>query len=318
MSETITEPTEHIDSETDATTGEKMPIAAFVRDFRASLVEAVRLQNPPVYDGVQRRDWNALLDQLTRSPFAAQRDVVHAVCRLLVDAGERAAVINGEMGVGKTMLSIAVAWLMHHLGYPRTLVVCPPHLVYKWRREIKQTVPNARVWILNGPDTLKKLIQLKAMRANPTVPEYFVMGRVRMRMGFNWAPAFIQRRLVDMELGETERLDRAAAPVAACADCFEPIRIPDTDGTDRPLDPAEARARLNVRQMRCAECGGALWSLVRPGLVQKDRREILHQAIVQIPTIGEKTAAKLLDTFGEDMLGGFLEDNVYEVRPEVV
>ena len=82
------------------------------------------------------------------------------------------------MGTGKTMIGIATAWLLHHAGYPRSLVICPPHLVYKWRREIKQTVPEARVWILNGPDTLKKLLQLRLVTGKPSVPEFFVMGRV--------------------------------------------------------------------------------------------------------------------------------------------
>jgi hypothetical protein len=193
-------------------------------------------------------------------------------------------------------------------------VVCPPHLVYKWRREIKQTVPNARVWVLNGPDTLKKLLALKAgLSLAPAAPEFFVMGRVRMRMGFNWAPAFVRRRLINPAVEDRdERLNSAASPVAACADCFEPIKVPDADGTDRTLAPDEAAVRLNVRQMSCSHCKGALWSLVRPNSAPKDRRQILHHAITQIPTIGDKTASKLLDTFGEDMLGDLLEDNVYE------
>jgi hypothetical protein len=40
-------------------------------------------------------------------------------------------------------------------------VLSPPHLVYKWRREIQETVAGAKVWVLNGPDTLVKLIKLR-------------------------------------------------------------------------------------------------------------------------------------------------------------
>jgi hypothetical protein len=291
--------------------GETMSIAEFVPAFRSSLIDAVRVQNPPTYDGHQDAKVNAWLDALTRKPFAAQRDVVQAICRLLVGAGQPSGVINAEMGTGKTMMAIAAAWVMHHLGFPRTLVVCPPHLVYKWRREIKQTVPGATVWILNGPDTLKKLLQLR-LAGRTSKPEFFVMGRVRMRMGFNWAPVFVTRRLIDFELAGAERLDRAAAPVAACPDCYTPITVPDSDGVDRPLAPEEATSRLSVSQMRCAACGGALWSLVRPGLAPKSRRDMLHDSITQLPTIGAKTADRLIEAFGEDMLGGMLEDNVYE------
>ncbi|MFZ5547070.1 MAG: SNF2-related protein [Pseudomonadota bacterium] len=304
---------ELVDQPAASTDGsETMPIADFVRTYRDSLVDAVRVQNPPIYDGQQDARVNALLDALTRQPFEAQRDLVQAVCRLLVGSGQPSAVINAEMGTGKTMMAIATAWAMHHLGYPRTLVVCPPHLVYKWRREIKQTVPGATVWILNGPDTLKKLLQLRLVTGQASAPEFYVMGRVRMRMGFNWAPVFAKRRLIDLELIGPERLNKAAAPVAACPDCFTPITVPDTDGVDRPIGPDEATSRLNTRQMRCIACGGALWSLMRPGSVPKSRRALLHDAITQLPTIGAKTADKLIDAFGEDMLGGMLEDNVYE------
>nr|WP_236580340.1 SNF2-related protein [Rubrivivax sp. A210] len=283
-----------------------MPIAAFIADFRSSLLAAVRGQNPPVYNGVPDPLREGLLNRLLRSPFVEQRAVIQAATRHLVDAGQPAATINGEMGTGKTLIGIATAWLLHHAGFPRTLVVCPPHLVYKWRREIKQTVPEARVWILNGPDTLKKLLQLRLVTGRPSVPEFFVMGRVRMRMGFNWAPVFHSRHV---RADDDEGL---VTQVAACGDCFAPIVVPDTDGADRPLGPAEARLKLDARQMRCTACGGALWSLVRPGTSPKSRRDILHDAITQIPTIGTKTAARLLDTFGEDMLGGMLEDNVFE------
>jgi N12 class adenine-specific DNA methylase len=32
----------------------------------------------------------------------------------------------------------------------KNLIVSPPHLVYKWRREILNTIPDAKVVTLNG------------------------------------------------------------------------------------------------------------------------------------------------------------------------
>ncbi len=75
-------------------------------------------------------------------------------------------------GTGKTMMAIAAAAVAHEAGLCRTLVLSPPHLVYKWRREILKTVPNARVWILDGTDTLAKLLQIRAMREARAVPEF--------------------------------------------------------------------------------------------------------------------------------------------------
>lgn len=284
--------------------GEVIALPEFVASFGEGLLQAVRTQNPPVYDGRADPKREALMDELLRSPFAAQREVVQAVARLLFDEGEPAAVINGEMGSGKTLMGIATAWLAHRAGFGRTLVIAPPHLVYKWRREIKATVPQARVWILNGPDTLKKLLGLRGMLEPASVPEFFVLGRVRMRMGFNWRPAFIVRRqAVADEMGKFHVKRIAACPRCGAALC-------DADGV--PMSEAAAGSVLNEQRKACPGCGERLWSLTGKGQASRSRREFLSDALRQIPTIGEKTAGRLLARFGEDMLAGMLEDNLYE------
>ncbi len=275
----------------------------FIAEFGDGLLDAVREQNPPVYDGELNPRRDAVMDALSRKPFQAQREVVQAVTKLLVDEAQPASIINAEMGTGKTMMAIAAAAVMHAEGYRRTLVISPPHLVYKWRREIRETVPNARVWILNGPDTLKKLLQLRAMNEARKVPEFFILGRVRMRMGFNWRPAFVTRRmLLKDELGK-QRVEYAACPTCSTLVC-------DDDGI--PLPAPDARLKLDQTRCRCAGCGQPLWTLIHKHSTGKTRREMVRDAMRQIPTIGEKTAGKLLDAFGEEMLGGMLEDNVFE------
>lgn len=125
----------------------------FINDFGSGLMQAVQDQNPPVFDGTSNESREILMDTMLRTPFDAQRDLIQSVSHLLIDKGHKAAVINGEMGTGKTLMSIVTAALLDAEGYKRTLVISPPHLVYKWRREIMETVPNARVWVLNGPVT---------------------------------------------------------------------------------------------------------------------------------------------------------------------
>ncbi len=289
------------------TPSQGMPLSEFVAQFHGDLLNAVREQNPPVYDGVPSPARNALLDGLSRPPFEAQREVVHAMSALLFDRGESAGIINAEMGTGKTMMAIALAAVAHAEGYQRTLVICPPHLVYKWRREIKATVPGARVWVLNGPDTLKKLLQLRAMREAPAVPEFFVMGRVRMRMGFNWRAAAVAKRALGAP-GGLEEGPPAGLLLACCPDCHEPV----TDADGRVMAFEHGLKELEKERCFCRNCGGALWTLSRPERGAQNRRELVFAAMKQLPTIGEKTARKLLNLFGESMLGAMLEDNVYE------
>ncbi|MGI0890067.1 DEAD/DEAH box helicase family protein, partial [Pseudomonas aeruginosa] len=128
----------------------------FVSEFGDELLDSLNRANPPVYTGQVRGHRQLILATLKRKLFPAQADVVHAVTELLVDRGERAAIVNGEMGCGKTTVGIATAAVLNAEGYRRTLVLSPPHLVYKWRREIQETVAGAKVWVLNGPDTLVK------------------------------------------------------------------------------------------------------------------------------------------------------------------
>jgi hypothetical protein len=195
-------------------------------------------------------------------------------------------------------------------------------LVYKWRREIKATIPNARVWILNGPDTLRKLLELRAMRSKPQVPEFFIMGRVRMRMGFNWKPAFTIRKML---VGEGEHKQRVR--YAACPSCGGLLL--DEDGN--PVSALMAGAILNEKRVSCQhkvygkvasdggisrvverDCGERLWTLVSKNGQPMNVRELVAKSLCQIPTIGDKTANNLLDKFGADMLSGMLNDNVYE------
>ncbi|MCG5495541.1 DEAD/DEAH box helicase family protein [Ectothiorhodospira variabilis] len=282
-----------------------IPLSQFVEDFGDGLLEAVARQNPPVYDGHPDPFRDLVMEGFTRDPFPAQRDAVQAVTRLLVDAGEPGAVINAEMGTGKTMMAIATAGVMHAEGARRFLVISPPHLVYKWRREIKDTLANARVWVLNGPDTLRKLLAMREMVGAPAsdAPEFYIIGRVRMRMGFHWKPTVASRRLYERLEGENGSvLTRVDA--AACPDCGTLVR--DEEGNLIPFDryPDDSRRK-------CPECGAAWWSLIRPGR-PKAQREMVRDALMQIPTIGQKSADRLLGQFGEAVLEDMLSDNLYE------
>lgn len=290
------------------TAANTIPLAEFLNVFGTGLLQAVQAQNAPIYNNVPDPDRHATLAGLARAPFLEQQHVVQACAKLLVDEGCRAAIINGEMGSGKTMMGIALATVLHGQGYPRTLVVCPPHLVYKWRREIKQTVPGAVVWILNGPDTLRKLLLLRAMHERPPAPTFFIMGRVRMRMGFNWKPSFATRHISfrDDDLGLVHQR------VASCAGCGTAIEGADPDGAPKMLSPAEALEALNSKQQTCSKCGDALWTLYRSNGPSKSPDEVVAEALKQIPTIGDKTADKLIKMFGSNRLSGMLEDNMHE------
>ena len=299
------------DGNADGHVSEKLTLPEFIEEFGEGLLEQVREQNPPVYDtardgsGAAWQERQAIMDGLKRKPFAAQAETVQAVVKLLVDEGQPAAVINAEMGTGKTMMAICAAAVMQKT-HPRTLVISPPHLVYKWRREILDTVPNARVWVLNGPDTLRKLLALRAdLGLKTDKPEFFVLGRVRMRMGFHWEPAFVQKSVRSGE-GDSRQTWR----LAACPNCFTPIQK-KMEGGFLPFLYEDAKPELEKHRLKCLKCGSPLWTLVRPRKSEKPLSEILMRELKKLPGIGDKMAAKLIAKYGEQSLADMLADNNY-------
>jgi ribosomal protein S27AE len=110
------------------------------------------------------------------------------------------------------------------------------------------TLPGAKLWIRNGPDTRRKLLKLRAQLDVPASgPEFFIMGRARMRMGFHWRPAFIRRK------GKKES-------VGVCPRCGKVIADPDGN----PCSVVQLEAEENRR--KCRKCGEAvIRRFSRPG-----------------------------------------------------
>ena len=153
------------------------------------------------------------------------------------------------MGTGKTFIGAAAA---HMAGFRRILILCPPHLTKKWKREVEETVPGARAAIVTSITDLERL-RISAGSG----PLFVVMSRERAKLSYRWAPAVTRRwatskgwLLRDEETGEPFR-------VPCCPDCTS--QIVDKDGV--PLTYAD----LNRRKRTCAHCGSPLWQADRSG-----------------------------------------------------
>ena len=234
-------------------------LSDFVADFGHGLLDNVERAYPARYQH-DNLDRDMVMQSLKRIPFDAQADVVQAISALLIDDNAPAGIINAEMGTGKTMMAIAVTAVLYaEKKANRILVLSPPHLVYKWRREILDTVDNAKVWVLNGPDTLMSLLKIRELAAPHDGPEYFILGRVRMRMGYHWKPSYRVKRI------RAQLNDDDNAPVygwsnhVVCPDCYTAVK--DEEGysytpTNYPRD----------NQLKCQHCHSPLWTLHRKRL----------------------------------------------------
>jgi len=163
----------------------------FLDSYGPSLAKRVNDELEVIHDPLndEKSDMDQILNSLNKKPFAVQKEVIKAVVKSF-KTGNRSVYITAEMGSGKTLMGIASALLLK--DRPRVLVMCPPHLVRKWIKEIKETVPVAKVVNLNGKHCLSMLQGLRSAR--PAIrAEFYVIGKERAKTTFQWRPAVVKK-----------------------------------------------------------------------------------------------------------------------------
>ena len=215
-----------------------MDLAEFIDTYRDAIAQRVVESYPPRY---RPSDCGKPLPQLLRSPLGAQADAIRAAA-LSLDT-HRGTTVVGEMGTGKTFIAASAA---HMAGFRRVLVLCPPHLTRKWKREVEDTVPDARAVIVASITDLERL-----RLSHGPGPLFAVMSRERAKLSYRWLPAVVERwATVDGRLvRDEETLEPFRVP--CCPDCYVPIV--DKDGLPLTLKDLARRRRS------CDECGSALW-----------------------------------------------------------
>ena len=121
-------------------------ISSYLRTYGAELGARVLAQFPALH---QPSDpvWPAL-KLLKRRPFPAQQLAIMGIVKRWQEA--RCAAAVAECGTGKTLISLGSVFT-HARGDPFTaLAMVPPQLVLKWAREVFQTLPGVRVFVIDG------------------------------------------------------------------------------------------------------------------------------------------------------------------------
>lgn len=176
------------------------------------------------------------IGRLLRRPFPAQADVIEGLAAHLRE--ERAAMVVGEMGCGKSLLGAVIPFVVED-GHPyRVLVMCPGHLVRKWKREVEQTIPGARAVILGRWEDVARLDP----RAKPAGPEYYILSRDRAKLGYFLRPGAVWR-------------DGKRAGWW-CPDCG----AMQTDAATGMPFGRYAFSEPRKSNARCGQCGTPLWA----------------------------------------------------------
>jgi len=130
--------------------------------------------------------------------------------------------------------------------------MCPPHLVKKWEREIRITLPTGSVECYH----LKRFTDVnKAVSAtNNSAFSFYIVGRERAKLSYQWKPAYrFRKQKLQIPKG-------AWADLCVCPDCGKVVS--DSEGI--PIDPSN----FKKRKMFCRFCSAPLWQANR----EKPRR----------------------------------------------
>ena len=221
-----------------------MNLGGFIDTFKDAIAKRVVESYPPLYRPSEN---GGTLPRLLRKPLGAQADAIRGAALSL--KAHRGTTVVGEMGTGKTFIGAAAAYMA---GFERVLIICPPHLVPKWKREVEMTVPGVRAAIVESITDLERL-----RLSVGSGPLFAVMSREKAKLSYRWMPAVIQRWAVSK--GRLIREEETGEPfrVPCCPDCT--AQIVDKDGV--PLTDAD----LNRRKHTCAGCDAPLWQADRSG-----------------------------------------------------
>jgi hypothetical protein len=125
-------------------------LTRFMRQYGDKIAAHALETYQPLYDLKPTEDELLILENLGKARKAlpgqaeagllpTQKHAAIAAARAVLS--HRADNLQGEMGLGKTTIALAVIDLLN--AYP-ALILCPPHLVPKWIREAEEVIPAAK------------------------------------------------------------------------------------------------------------------------------------------------------------------------------
>ena len=191
---------------------------------------------------------------LLRRPFQAQADGIEAITKTWA-SGQKTVWGIGEQGVGKTLIGLAAAYESLGGKPGRILVHAPTHLVAKWCRESRNTLPGVVVREIRSWRQAKGLVE--ELKHEPTSVEVWVLGRDMSKLGWTQRPA--ARRA-------PERLRREGA-FWVCPDCGKPLCRVFADKNRHPeYFPKDAFDKPGALNAKCPACDAWLWEADREGV----------------------------------------------------
>jgi superfamily II DNA or RNA helicase len=214
------------------------PLSKFMHRYGDQIGAHILSTYRPLYNFDPTSHEIEVLDALgrTRKPLPGQEKAGLLPTQRHIAAGVARAIrkhgvgnVQGEMGVGKTLVGAGVLELLD--AYP-AIVLCPPHLVPKWIREIEETVPGSKAMELsrigrnadNPSDVndVRRFLEFHAQGKLGHKP-VAVIAHTSAKYGAGWEHAVVRKWFVDED-------DRKPFEALSCPDCGSPIYLHQPGG----------------------------------------------------------------------------------------
>jgi hypothetical protein len=180
-----------LDEQGAASQVEGSDLTAFLEEWIQPLTEVVATSYPPKYT-FDLNGFGPVLDQLNlkrKIPLLNKPGLLPTQKHAAAAAATRLlahddCIIVGKMGTGKTLMGPAVAAALRskQMKMDHIIVLCPPHLIDKWIREIKITWPVAKA------TPLKTIEDVDRFFAEPG-PIFGILKETTARSGSGWEHA---------------------------------------------------------------------------------------------------------------------------------
>lgn len=196
--------------------------------------------------------------------FPAQKSVIQAVSNALDE--QKSAFIIGEMSSGKTILSMGVVQTNAKGRTGLTAVtMCPPHMVMKWERHLKEQSPRTDVYVIRTVDDLMKLEPVINDKSR-TRTVWLVMSQNSVKNKYRVRPAAVWQNK-QYEYDKEGNLKRIWEAGYHCPDCGARLTHKERTGRGRYQN---VRTVMNneftfgnkptSENSFCPECHASLWT----------------------------------------------------------
>lgn len=213
---------------------QQVPIQEFLEQFSDSLCTTTANQLTPHFTPDVLHAAQPTFRRFGEPLLPAQGNIAAALAHAFSYA--TSAICSAEMSTGKTRIAGAVSALLRSR---RTLILCPPHLVGKWKKELETLLPNVHACILRSITDLDAFARLPL---TPTWPLVAILSRERAKLSYARRHALIEK---------LRRLNGEIYTQYMCPHCGERLLTKDElPVTPRNLQPGQ----------QCQHCHSPLWT----------------------------------------------------------